>query len=204
MKRSPLNTSHGNRTYGARHTLYNWKLKRKNANNRGYHSVNNSYQCFSVNNERHTPVTQHERHNTNQYSSANERNSASPGSGWYNNRNNYHVTSRSNCNNRYSTYKHSGNQLHGQKRKGYKRMHRQANISMYIDINSFLEDPWKDLVKKFNSKEISKSETSKNEPLQNSLNESIYSINSNICGIIEVKDNTHSNEFLTDTDQKNI
>lgn len=152
-------------------------------------------------------------------------------------------------------------------------MHRQANISAYIDINSFLEDPWEDLVKKFNSKEISKSETSKNESLcslkltdndfvkksenkfsrdinlhdsqrsqetkndqicidisletentdlsqisnnsinletddicssQDSLNESAYSINSNICRIIEEKDNTHSNALLTDTDQENI
>ncbi|XP_029661212.1 putative uncharacterized protein DDB_G0286751 [Formica exsecta] len=177
MKRSPLNTPHGSRTYGARHTPYNWKLY-ENANNRGYQSVNNSYQRFSVNNEIQpsgdnfiplnvsTPVTQHEKHNTNRYSPANGRNSASPGSGWYNNRNNYHATSRSNCNNRYSTYKHSGNQFHGQKRKDYKGMRRQANISAYIDINSFLEDPWEDLVKKLNnSKEISKSETSKNESL---------------------------------------
>ncbi|XP_050460724.1 GATA zinc finger domain-containing protein 15-like [Cataglyphis hispanica] len=284
MKRSPLNTPHGSRTYGARHTPYNWKLN-ENANNRGYQSVNNSYQRFSVNNELQaggdnfiplnvsTPVTQHEKHNTNRYSPANGRNSASPGSAWYNNRNNYHATSRSNCNNRYSTYKHSGNQFHGQKRKCYKGMHRQANISAYIDINSFLEDPWEDLVKKFNSKEISKSETSKNESLcslkladndlvkksenkfsrdinlddsqrsqetkndqicidisletentdlsqisnnsinletddicssQDSLNENSYNINSNICGIIEEKDNTHSNALLTDIDQKNI
>lgn len=131
-----------------------------------------------------------------------------------------------------------------------------------------MEDPWKDLVKKLNnSKDISKSETSKNESLcdlkladndfvekseskflrdinlddsrcsqefkneqtrvdisletentdlsqisnssinleiddicfsQDSLSESTCSINSKICGIIEEKDNTHSNALLTD------
>ncbi|CAL1675229.1 unnamed protein product [Lasius platythorax] len=88
MRRSPLNTPHGSRTYGARHTPYNWKLH-ENANNKGYQSVNNSYQRFSVNNEPQpcgdnfiplnvsTPVTQHEKHN-NQYSPASGRNSASP------------------------------------------------------------------------------------------------------------------------------
>ncbi|XP_072746667.1 uncharacterized protein [Anoplolepis gracilipes] len=179
MKRSPLNNPHGSRTYGSRHSPYNWKLY-ENANNRGYQPINNSYQRFSVNNELQpcgdnfiplnvsTPVTQHEKHNANRYSPANGRNSVNPGSGWYNYRNNYHATSRSNCNNRYSTYKHSGNHFHGQKRRGYKGIHRQANISAYIDMNSFLEDPWKNLVKKLNnSKEISKSEASKNESLCN-------------------------------------
>lgn len=129
MKRSPLNTPHGNRTYGARHTPYNWKLQYENANNRGYQSINNSYQRFSPNNDLQpcgdnfiplnvsAPVTPHEKHNTNRCSPANGRNSASPGSGWYNQRSNYHATPRVNSNNRYSTYKHSGNQFHGQKRK---------------------------------------------------------------------------------------
>lgn len=285
MKRSPLNTPHGNRTYGARHTPYNWKLQYENANNRGYQSINNSYQRFSPNNDLQpcgdnfiplnvsTPATPHEKHNTNRCSPANGRNSVSPGSGWYNQRNNYHGTSRVNSNNRYSTYKHSGNQFHGQKRKGYKGIHKQINISAYVDINSFLEDPWEDLVKKFDIKEINKSETSKNKSLyslkltnndfveksegkfskdinlddsrcsqesksdetcidisletentdlsqisnnsvnletddicssQDSLNESTCSINSKIYGVIEEKNNTHSNILLTNTDQKNI
>lgn len=136
-----------------------------------------------------------------------------------------------------------------------------------------MEDPWEDLVKKFNTKEINISETSKNESLyslkltnndfvekseskfskdinlddsrcsqesksdetcmdisletentdlnqisnnsinletddicssQDSLNESICSINSKIYGVIEEKDNTHLNALLTNTDQKNI
>lgn len=141
MKRSPLNTPHGNRTYGARHTPYNWKLQYENANNRGYQSINNSYQRFSPNNDLQpcgdnfiplnvsTPATPHEKHNTNRCSPANGRNSVSPGSGWYNQRNNYHGTSRVNSNNRYSTYKHSGNQFHGQKRK----------VKFLIDQKDFVE-----------------------------------------------------------------
>lgn len=43
------------------------------------------------------------------------------------------------------------------------------NVSAYIDINSFLEDPWEDLVKKLNnSKDTNKSKRSKNEFLFNS------------------------------------
>lgn len=43
------------------------------------------------------------------------------------------------------------------------------NVSAYVDINSFLEDPWKDLVKKLNdSKDISKREESENKSLFNS------------------------------------
>lgn len=50
--------------------------------------------------------------------------------------------------------------------QGFKGIHRQANISAYVDINAFLEDPWKDLVKKLNDpKDISKCETSKNKSL---------------------------------------
>src|SRR5436190_17832549 len=129
MKRSPLNTPHGSRTYGARHTPYNWKLH-ENTSNRGYQSGNNSYQRFTVNNETQpsgdnfiplnvsTPLIQHEKHSANRYSPASGRNSASPNSGWYNHRNSYHAgTSRSNFNNRYSNYKQSGNQFYGQKRK---------------------------------------------------------------------------------------
>lgn len=152
-------------------------------------------------------------------------------------------------------------------------MNKQTNISAYVDINSFLEDPWEDLVKKFNTKEINVSETSKDESLcslklanndfieeseskflkdinlddsrysqgsksdetcidisletentdlnqtsnnsinletddicssQDSLNESICSINSKICEVVEEKDNTYSNVLLTNIDQKNI
>lgn len=39
---------------------------------------------------------------------------------------------------------------------------------------------------------------------QDSLNESTCSINSKIYGVIEEKNNTHSNALLTNTDQKNI
>lgn len=43
------------------------------------------------------------------------------------------------------------------------------NVSAYIDINSFLEDPWEDLVKKLNdSKDINKSKRSENKFLFNS------------------------------------
>lgn len=119
MKRSPLNNAaHGSRPYGARHTPYNWK-SHESTSGRGYQSAEGSnYQRFPVQGNSgpqpcdddfiplnvSTPMTRHEKHNAaNRYSPAGGR--GSPGSGWYNNyRGNYH-TPRSNCNNRYSTYK---------------------------------------------------------------------------------------------------
>lgn len=210
MKKSPLSTPHGSRTYGARHTPYDWKLH-ENPNNRGYQSANNSFQRFSVNNEAQacgdnfiplnvsTPVTQHEKRNINQYSPASGRNSFGSGSRWYNYRNNYHATPRSNYDNRYSTYKHPNNQFYRQKRNDFKGMHRQANISEYMDINAFLEDPWKDLVKKLNdSKDINKSETSKNKSLCDLKlmdNDSVENSESKFSRDINLDDSQCSQEF---------
>ncbi|KAG7209153.1 hypothetical protein KM043_015293 [Ampulex compressa] len=91
-----------------------------------------------------------------------QENTNRTGSGGYNHyRNNYHATPKSNCNNSYSPYKHSGKQFHGQ-RKGYQRgMQRQVDISRYVDMKSFLEDPWAELTKKLNkSLEVDKNESS--------------------------------------------
>ncbi|XP_011860749.1 PREDICTED: uncharacterized protein LOC105557941 [Vollenhovia emeryi] len=170
MKRSPLNNAaHDGRPYVAKHTPYNWK-SRGNANSRGYERFSVSgaepQPCddnfISLNVS--TPTTRHEKyHATNRYSPAGGR--GSPGGGYYNNyRNNYHAMPRSNYNNRYSNYKHSSVQFHGQKRKSYRGTHRQMNVSAYIDINAFLEDPWEDLVKKLNdSKSTCRSEGPENE-----------------------------------------
>ncbi|XP_012216543.1 putative uncharacterized protein DDB_G0282499 [Linepithema humile] len=152
MKKSPLNSPYDGRAYGARSTPY-WKLQ-ENANSRGYQGVeNNSYHRLSVNNGPQTcggdfiplnistPVGQHRKNNANQYNTG----CSSPRGGWRN-RNNYQNTPKSNCNNRYTAY----NQFYGQKSKGFKGGQRQANISAYVDINSFFEDPWEGLMKKLN------------------------------------------------------
>lgn len=123
------NAAHSSRSYDTRH-MYNWK-SHENASNRGYHFVeDNSSQRFLVSDAQpqtfndnfiplnvSTPMTRHGKHNvTNRYSFTGGR--GSPGSGWCNNyRSNYHAMPRSNYSNRYSTYKHSPKQFHGQKRK---------------------------------------------------------------------------------------
>ncbi|XP_018345498.1 PREDICTED: uncharacterized protein LOC108750515 isoform X2 [Trachymyrmex septentrionalis] len=183
MKRSPLNNSaHGSRPYGARHTPYmNWK-SHENACGRGYQFVDgNSYPRFYASNtgsQSHdgdfiplnvsTPLTQYDKYNTaNRYSPFGGR--GSPSSGWCNNyRGNYHATPRSNKRN--PAYKHSPKQFQGQIRKDYKGAHRQVNISAYVDMNSFLEDPWRDLIKKLDdSKDIrSKSKGPESESLSSS------------------------------------
>ncbi|XP_077279784.1 uncharacterized protein LOC143907122 [Temnothorax americanus] len=183
MKRSPLNNAtHSGRPCGAKHTSYNWK-SHENANSRGYQTAEgNSYHRFSASGAESqpcddnfiplnvsTPMTRHEKYNAaSQYRPAGE--CSSPGSGWYNNyRGNYHATPRSNCNNQYPAYKHFPKQFHRQKRKSYRGAHRQVNVSAYVDIDSFLEDPWEDLVKKLNeSKDTNKSERPENESSFNS------------------------------------
>ncbi|XP_011647840.1 uncharacterized protein LOC105433990 [Pogonomyrmex barbatus] len=185
MKRSPLNNAApGGRPYNARNTPYNWKSRE--STNRGYQSVegNAGYSRFSVSNgpqscrsddfiplDVSTSMTRHDKCNiVNRYSPAGVRGNASPGSsGWYNNySNNYHSLQRSNCNNRYSGYKHSLKQFHGQRKKGYRGMHQQINVLAYVDMNSFLEDPWKDLVKKLDDlRDSSKSEKPETDSLSN-------------------------------------
>ncbi|EGI61193.1 PREDICTED: uncharacterized protein LOC105150099 [Acromyrmex echinatior] len=167
MRRSPLNNpAYGSRPYGTRHTPYNWK-SHENACGRGYQLMEgNSYPRFYASNTRSqphddnfipldvsTPLTRYDKYNTaNRYSPSGGR--GSPSSGWDNNyRGNYHATPR--LNKRNPAYKHSPKQFQGQIRKDYKGAYRQMNISAYVDVNSFLEDPWRDLIKKFDdSKDI--------------------------------------------------
>jgi hypothetical protein len=93
-------------------------------NSKGYQGVeNNSYQCLSINNSPQpnggdfiplnisTPVAQYGKYDANQYSF--RGNNVSPRGGWKN-RNNYQTISKSNCNNRYTTY---NNKFYGQKIK---------------------------------------------------------------------------------------
>lgn len=181
MKRSPLNNAvHGGRP---RHSPYNWKNTHESACGRGYHAAEgSSYQRFPAGSAGPQPPRDDNfipldvstpKYNAGNNSSANNRYSGrgSPsGGGWYNNyRGNYHATPRSNCGNRYPAYKHSPKQFRGQKRKDYKGAHRQVNISAYMDMNSFLEDPWQDLVKKLDdSKGTSRSESLSNSKLVDS------------------------------------
>ncbi|KYM92864.1 hypothetical protein ALC53_00402 [Atta colombica] len=182
MRRSPLNNpAYGSRSYGARHTPYNWK-SHENTCGRGYQPVEgNSIPRFHASNtesQSHdidfiplnvsTPLTRYNKYNTaNRYSPSGGR--GSPSSGWYNNyRGNYHAMPRSNKRN--PAYKHSPKQFQGQIRKDYKGAYRQVNISAYVDVNSFLEDPWRDLIKKFDdSKDIRrKDEGSESKSLSSS------------------------------------
>ncbi|KYM99118.1 PREDICTED: uncharacterized protein LOC108776988 [Cyphomyrmex costatus] len=286
MKKSPLNNAvHGGRPYGVRHAPYNWK-SHENAYGRGYQPAEgNSYQHFSGSNtgsQPHdddfiplnisTPLSRHKYNSTNRYTPSGGRGSPGrSGNGWHNNyrgKGNYHATPRSN--NRNPAYKYSPDQFQRQKRKSYRGAYKHMNISAYVDLNSFLEDPWENLVKKLNnSKDISKSEglesespsssklvynnlleksesqlskdtslddsqcsqDSKNEcsvnttntnlsqiseinsllesetggvcSSQDSLTESICSVNDKICGAIQ-ENSIHSNMSLTDIEQKAV
>ncbi|XP_076755235.1 uncharacterized protein LOC143426014 [Xylocopa sonorina] len=194
MRKSPLSTPSGSK--GRQN--YNWKLH-DHKNRTGYSYVkSDGYQCTSPNGGQtqsgndfiplniSTPLPEHKRHSGNWHGSGgSHRNSGSGGFNHY--RNNYHATPKSNYNNSYSPYKLSGKQFYGQK-KGYQRDTRKhVDISNYVDMKSFLEDPWAELVEKLNkSKEMNGDEPSKIEssqliyidPKSNSNSKTIANVNS--------------------------
>lgn len=157
MKKSPLSTPSGS---GGKHN-YGWKTR--GSNNRTGYGFNKSdgYQYTSPNEGRtqhdfiplniSTPVSEQKSHDGNWYGSGGNRNQRNSYSGGFNHyRNNYHSTPKSNFNNSYSPYKHSGKKFQGRK-KGYQRDGRkQLDISLYVDMKSFLEDPWAELSDKLN------------------------------------------------------
>ncbi|EFN86697.1 hypothetical protein EAI_12253 [Harpegnathos saltator] len=164
MKKSPLSTPSGpNRR---RHTPYNWN-SHENANKRGYPSARKGYQSFPANDSTEqtcggdfiplnisTPVTQYKKYDSNWRSPRGGRNNSSPDSGGCNYRNSYN-TPRLNCNNFNNT-------------NGDKGVHRRVSISEYVDMLSFLEDPWEDLMKKLDeSKDTSNDETPQSESFSN-------------------------------------
>lgn len=177
MRRSPLNTPSG--PSRRRHMTYDWSTH-QNTNRKGYHSVNNgNYQSFPANNGPQTcgddfiplnvstPITRYKKFSGNWHNSGDGRNNAATISGTCNYRNNYQSTPRPNYNTSYSPYKHSNRQFYGQ-RKGNKGAHRHVNISEYVDVSSFLEDPWEGLIKKLNnSKGTCENEVPKIESLLN-------------------------------------
>ncbi|XP_043579321.1 TBC1 domain family member 5 homolog A-like [Bombus pyrosoma] len=173
MRKSPLSTPSGSKEK----QNYNWKSNGyKNRTDYSYRK-SDSYQCTSSNgSQRYSgndfiplnnsmPVPEYKKFNNNWHGSEghNHRNSGSGGFNHY--RNNYHSTSKLNFNNSYSPYKHSVKQLfYGQKKGFQKDKHRQSDISCYIDMKSFLEDPWAELTKKLmKDKEINGNESPKIE-----------------------------------------
>ncbi|KAK1133541.1 hypothetical protein K0M31_011345 [Melipona bicolor] len=173
MKRSPLSTPSSSRGKQS----YNWR-SHEYKNRIGYGDKSDGYQCHtpkSSPNQKHlgndfiplnisTPLPEHKRfsNNWNNYGGRNHRNSGSGGLNHY--RNQYHSSPKSNFNNSHSPYKHSSKQFYGQKRVQRRDTRRQIDISTYVDMKSFLEDPWAELTTKLNkSKETNGNESSKLE-----------------------------------------
>lgn len=158
MRKSPLNTASGSK---GRHGN-NWK-SHDHKNRLGYAYVpSDNYQCTSPSNGGQmrsgtdfiplnisTPLPEQKRHNW--YGSGGRNNNRNSGSGGFNHyRNNYHSSPKANFNNSYSPYKLSGKPFYGQKKVYQKDARKQVDISNYVDVKSFLEDPWADLVEKLN------------------------------------------------------
>lgn len=124
MKKSPLSTPSGSR----RNDSYNWK-SHDHKNRTGYnYNKGDSYRCISPNGGQtncgndfiplnvSTPVPEQKRFSGNWHGSGGGRCYRNSGGSGYNHyKNNYHATPKSNFNNSYSPYKHSGKQSYGQK-----------------------------------------------------------------------------------------
>ncbi|KAK9303764.1 hypothetical protein QLX08_004640 [Tetragonisca angustula] len=174
MKRSPLSTPSGSKEKQS----YNWR-SHDYKNRTGYNrDKSDGYQCHTPKispSQKHlgndfiplnisTPLPEHKRfsNNWNGYGGRSHRNSGSGGFNHY--RNQYHSSPKSNFNNSYSPYKLSGKQFYGQKRVQRRDTRKQIDISSYVDMKSFLEDPWAELTKKLNgSKETCENESSELE-----------------------------------------
>ncbi|KAL0119725.1 hypothetical protein PUN28_007874 [Cardiocondyla obscurior] len=187
MRKSLSNNAAYGRPYGARH-MYNWKTH-ENVNNKDYQfAESNSYQRFSANDggsqscdnfiplNANTPTTQREKYNFSNRHSPTGR--GSPSGGWHNNYRNNYATPR--------PQKHHFNQAYGQKRKNFYKQ-RQVNLLAYVDVNSFLEDPWEELVQKLNdSQDTSKSEECSPEDNKCSISVSSETQNANLGQISKV------------------
>lgn len=142
MKKSPLSTPSSSRGK----QCYNWKLCDHKSRTGYTYGNDDSYQCVSsigvqmrtgndfIPLNVSTPVSEKKRHSGNWYGSGGGRNHRNSGSGGFNQyRNNYHATSKSNYNNSYSPYKHSGKQFHGQKKVILNRTY----ISLCLQVQKF-------------------------------------------------------------------
>ncbi|KAF3427155.1 hypothetical protein E2986_10049 [Frieseomelitta varia] len=202
MKRSPLNTPSGSREKQS----YNWR-SHDYKNRIGYGpGKSDGHQCHTPKtspSQKHlgndfiplnisTPLPEHKRfsNNWNGYGGRNHHNSGSGGFKHY--RNQYHSSPKSNFSNSYSPYKLSGKQFYGQKRVQRRDTRKQIDISSYVDMKAFLEDPWADLTKMLNeSKETSENESSKLE--QSSLSQVDVDSDSNAeCKSVSNVDDSYS------------
>ncbi|XP_078043506.1 uncharacterized protein LOC144473482 [Augochlora pura] len=210
MKKSPLSTPSSSRGK----QCYNWKVHDHKSRTEYSYGNDDSYQSVSPNGIQmrtgndfiplsiSTPVSDQKRHSGNWHGSGGGRNHRNSGSGGFNHyRNNYHATSKSNYNNSYSPYKHSGKQFHAHKKGCYKDARKEIDISRYIDMKSFLEDPWADLTKRLSKSEDTNGKLSNIEQLLSS--QSIYNISSKTCSesksIRDIDDSYPSQESKHDS-----
>ncbi|CAK9828120.1 hypothetical protein ANTRET_LOCUS5699 [Anthophora retusa] len=179
MKKSPLSTPSGSRGKQS----YNWKLN-DHRNTTGYNNVKSDNYQYSTPKSGQiqlgndfiplnasSPLSEQKRFSGNWhgFGGRSHRNSGSGGFNHY--RNNYHATPKTNLNNSYSPYKHYGKQFYGQKKGYHKDTRKQVDISSYVDMKSFLEDPWAELTKKLDkSKETKGTRSPKIEQDETSVN----------------------------------
>ncbi|CAK9828121.1 hypothetical protein ANTRET_LOCUS5699 [Anthophora retusa] len=164
MKKSPLSTPSGSRGKQS----YNWKLN-DHRNTTGYNNVKSDNYQYSTPKSGQiqlgndfiplnasSPLSEQKRFSGNWhgFGGRSHRNSGSGGFNHY--RNNYHATPKTNLNNSYSPYKHYGKQFYGQKKGYHKDTRKQVDISSYVDMKSFLEDPWAELTKKLDKSKETK------------------------------------------------
>lgn len=174
MKKSPLSTPSGSKGKKS----YNWK-SHDHKNRTGYSYVkNDSYQCTSPNGGQRqsgndfiplnisTPMPEQIRRHSSNWHGSGGRNHRNLGNSGFNHYRNYHASPKSNFNNSYSPYKLLNKQFYNHKKGYQKDSRKQIDISCYLDMKSFLEDPWAELTKKLSeSTETNEDESLKLEQL---------------------------------------
>ncbi|XP_076303046.1 uncharacterized protein LOC143221498 [Lasioglossum baleicum] len=203
MKKSPLSTPSGSKGKQS----YNWK-SHDHKSRTGYSYIkSDSYQCTSPNSGHiqsandfiplNISTPEQKRLSSNWHGSGgrNHRNSGSGGFNHY--RHNYHSTPKSNFNNSYSPYKLSGKQFYGQKKGYQKDARRQINISSYIDMKSFLEDPWAELTKKLN--ESTETNGDDSVKLEQSLSPQLFYMDSESNSECKSITNVHNSCFSSES-----
>ncbi|XP_024940719.1 uncharacterized protein LOC107268052 isoform X2 [Cephus cinctus] len=161
MRKSPLSAPSGS----GRREGFGWN-SRESCNRTGYGRVkNDNYQCFTPNQNQSphqkgsddfiplgfsSPLCSQQRRSNDWYGSGGDRNHRNSG-GYNRYKNNFHGSSKSNLSCSPSPYKNQSTQRHN--KNFQKGIHRQINISTYVNLESFLEDPWADLTKNLQSLE---------------------------------------------------
>ncbi|XP_043272024.1 probable ATP-dependent RNA helicase ddx42 [Venturia canescens] len=204
MRKSPFSTPRGN---GNSRPGFGWKSS--GSPGRGYGRPKNLEYYSPIRNQNSSQSSSddfipfnangpspRDRKFSGNWSSPSSGNWLSPGRGNYRNSsspgfNNFGNNTTKDNQRQSPYYKNGGNSFRGN-RKNFHRgnNHQNVDISSYVNLRSFLEDPWADLLKKI----------SRNASFQNSANESLsdFSFGSSVFDVVHLNDSAEADSMCGD------